>query len=392
MNGEQRGKISFSKLIHIPSRPKTHIDMIKIVAIFMVLYNHTGFNGYALYRLELEQPWHWLILAHSLFIRIAVPLFFMCSGALLLGKEESYKKVFFHRFLRFAIMLAVASFIVYAMNNRGVNSLASFISILNWNTARDFFIHLYTNGISYAFWYLYSYLGYMLMLPLIRKIAPNMKRNDFVWIIVTFMIAQIIPIIDYMLFHGEVSHTTEISFFVKTKYVIFPLTGYYLENKMEKRQFTSEAFVGLICLSVLSIGVSLVLVDWSYEATGSWTSYIAECCLNVFTIIPAITVYYGLKLLSPSSDAHPRFAKVMSVIADCTFGVYLFELLLRQHTLFIFQFLQPYVGTFWAGWLQILCACAIGVVLTFIWKIAVGLLKMPVQRLLAKGKSRSLQF
>ena len=387
MSGEKKEKISLSKLLHTPSRPKTHIDLIKIVAIFMVLYNHTGLSGYSMYRVVLNQPWHWLILAHSLLIRMAVPLFFMCSGALLLGREESYSEVFFHRFLRFAVMLVVASFIVYALNNRGVNSIASFISILNWNTARDFFIRLYTNDISYTFWYLYSYLGYMLMLPLIRKIAVNMKRIDFIWIIVAFTITQIIPITDYMVFHGEASLTKEISFFVKTKYVIYPLIGYYVEHKIEKERLSPETLVGLICLSVLTIGVSLILVDWSYEATGSWTDYIPECCLNALTIIPTLTVYWGMKIIAPNSDAHPRFAKVVSIIADCTFGVYLFELLLRLHTLFIADFLKPRVGTFWAAWLQMLCACAIGVALTFIWKIVVGLLKALPQSLLAKWKS-----
>ena len=53
------------------------------------------------------------MLAFSAFIKIAVPLFFMASGALLLRKEEPYGVTFVRRILRFAGILAAVSLFYY---------------------------------------------------------------------------------------------------------------------------------------------------------------------------------------------------------------------------------------------------------------------------------------
>lgn len=370
-------KISLRKLFRTPSKPKVHIDVMKIIAIFMVLFNHSGNSGYSMYQDVLEQPWHWLILANSLFIKIAVPLFFMSSGALLLGREESYKKIFFQRFLRFAVTLILASFIVYNLNTRGVGP---FTPITDWKTASDFLTRLYTNRVSFPFWYLYSYLGFLLMSPLLHKIAVNMKDQDFLWVIIAFILTQIFPVIDEALFHGSYSHTSYFQLFVDAKYVAYPLVGYYLENKLDKRYFTPEALFVLICLTVMAIGGSCVLVDWYYERSGQWSGYVAECCINGFTIIPALTVYFGLKMFTNKYTVHPQIARTLSIISTCTFGVYLYELILRLRTTFIFKFFKPYVGTYFAAWLQMLCACVIGVALTYIWKILLGVLNLYKQK------------
>ena len=380
-------KLSLKGLFRTPSNPKAHIDVMKIIATYMVLFNHSGQNGYSLYQVELDQPLHWLILSHSILIKMAVPLFFMSSGALLLGREESYQKVFFQRFLHFAGTLVAASFIVY---NMYVRNVGPFTLITDWKTAGDFLTRLYTNDVSFPFWYMYSYLAFLLMMPLLHKIAVNMKMNDFIWIIAAFILAQNFPIIDYAIFHGTKSHTTYFSFFVETRHVVYPLIGYYLENKLEDRHYTPEAFLALVCLSILAVGSSYILVEWHYGQTGLWTDSIAESCLGSLVIVPAITVYFGLKLLMTGvlKKPRPRITRFLSIVSSCTFGVYLFELILRLKTSFIFQFFYPYVGAFFSTCLQILGAVIIGITLTYIWKILVGIFNIYKQKLTALLKTK----
>lgn len=67
---------------------KKYLDLVKTLAIAFVIYNHTGQEGFLSFI-----PWgntfsSILKVILSVLCKTAVPLFFMCSGALLLSKEE----------------------------------------------------------------------------------------------------------------------------------------------------------------------------------------------------------------------------------------------------------------------------------------------------------------
>ena len=68
---------------------KAYLDALRILAIFLVLFNHTGVNGYALYMVRRGAALFPFYLFNAILIKVAVPLFLMVSGALLLEKEES---------------------------------------------------------------------------------------------------------------------------------------------------------------------------------------------------------------------------------------------------------------------------------------------------------------
>jgi len=72
---------------------KYHIDVIKIFAIFMVVYNHTGDFGFLAYQQEGPVLLQMMQMIPSIVCKTAVPLFYMCTGALLLGKEESLNRI-----------------------------------------------------------------------------------------------------------------------------------------------------------------------------------------------------------------------------------------------------------------------------------------------------------
>ena len=69
------------KLIKIPRAPKVYLDVVKLLAIVLVVFNHSGSNGYKMYLDVAQGPVQHLLLFASAFVKIAVPLFFMASGA-----------------------------------------------------------------------------------------------------------------------------------------------------------------------------------------------------------------------------------------------------------------------------------------------------------------------
>ena len=70
-----------------------YLDFIRILAIYMVLFNHTRTSGFVLFTVRRGSFFYPFYLFNAILIKSAVPLFFMVSGALLLGKEESYSQI-----------------------------------------------------------------------------------------------------------------------------------------------------------------------------------------------------------------------------------------------------------------------------------------------------------
>ena len=66
-----------------------HIEILRILAIFFVIFNHTGKDGYFLFsEFSASSIRFWLYLFLSHFCKFAVPVFLAISGALVLSKPR----------------------------------------------------------------------------------------------------------------------------------------------------------------------------------------------------------------------------------------------------------------------------------------------------------------
>lgn len=62
-----------------------HLDILRLIAIFLVLFNHTWTRGFSLWTISHNSGvLYWLYMFLSITDKIGVPLFLMISGALLL--------------------------------------------------------------------------------------------------------------------------------------------------------------------------------------------------------------------------------------------------------------------------------------------------------------------
>ena len=74
------------------------IELIRIIACFFVIFNHTGEDGFFLFsRYDWKSISFWIYLMISIFCKCSVPLFFAVTGALLLEKEETAGRLWRHR-------------------------------------------------------------------------------------------------------------------------------------------------------------------------------------------------------------------------------------------------------------------------------------------------------
>ena len=92
-----------------------YIEILRIIAAFFVIYNHTGNDGFFLFSIcDVGSIQFWIYMAISIFCKFAVPVFFMISGALLLArKDESLKDLYCKRIFKIVIILFAFSALNY---------------------------------------------------------------------------------------------------------------------------------------------------------------------------------------------------------------------------------------------------------------------------------------
>ena len=227
----------------------------------MVLFNHTSVRGFVLFTISRGAPLFHFYLFNAIFIKIAVPLFFMTSGALLLCKEESIKQVICGRFLKYLTVLSVASVMQYLYT--------CFVYDPQPLSVSAFFTKLYTRNMEVAYWYMYAYLAYILLLPLLRHLAKAMTEQEFLWMFFLYGFINFLDIIDFLIWKGQKTHNIYFSFFISVNYVFFPLMGYYIDKKMSEKLYTwktvflmsivSIASICLCCSLIASIRIGMML-------------------------------------------------------------------------------------------------------------------------------------
>ena len=332
------------------SKRFVHLDILRLLAIFLVIFNHTGDRGYTLFIDTIDLPISLLYMAASIVCKIAVPLFFMISGALLLKKEESLKQLFVKRILRIAIVLLLVSVPYYYWLHR-----ANGIGIL------DFLKWIYSESASTSLWYLYSYLALLLMLPFLRSMVKNMRKADFRYLLAGYLIfVGILPCAEYLIFHETgVLHESFSPVMFMTQNVFFALMGHYFEHVYDgETHGRRNIFLG-IAFSAAAVLITCLMTVYLMQTDDMVDVERAESFFNSLICLPSITVYCLMKRVGQRIE-NPSVCKWISQIGSAVFGVYLIEKILRSALGIVYQLAMPFVGSFLASWIWSFAVCCSG--------------------------------
>lgn len=327
-----------------------HLDLLRLVAIFLVIFNHTGDRGYTLFINMIDSPISLFYMAFSVFCKIAVPLFFMISGALLLKKEESLKHILLKRVLRIATILFLVSIPYYYWLHKDNG-----IGIL------DFLKWIYSESATTALWYLYNYLSFLLMLPFLRSMVKNMKQKDFVYLLCGYLVfIGILPCMEYLVFRETgLLHKSLSPILFITQNVFFALMGYYFEHIFDAINHRKRTIIAGISLSSVAILITCLMTYYRAWTEGTGSVSFMESFFNSFVCVPTITVYYLMKCLE-TKIKNRNVCKCISVLGSAVFGVYLIEKMVRSITGIVYRALLPYLGSFIASLVWCLAVFCVG--------------------------------
>lgn len=315
-------------LVKATKKRKFNLDILRIIACFFVIINHTDNTMLS----SLEPSARWFVSATMLYIcKVAVPLFIMISGAVLLGKEESYKDLYKKRVLRTAIVIVIFSFIYYI--NMLIKKETTF-------SLKEFWQAILHAPITNAYWYLYMYLGLMIMLPILRKLVKNMETRDYIYCLVIWTIFMgVFPIINHYFEYKPITYCFNIP--IISVYVIYFIMGYFIENKLDKQYFNKAILIACVILSIICTGISVWLTY--YDVVRDAENKVFMDNTEYITIaIPSLTVFYIAKYIALKNE-NVQEGRVVANIATHTFGIYLLSDLLIQRLEFISEFLVKYV-------------------------------------------------
>lgn len=295
-------------------------DLIRALAIIAVVIIHI-FTEYVNNPHIFLTPKWWVINLIDSVVRIAVPLFVMLSGYLILNNEKSYRlKTFLQkRVTKIGIPVLAWPFLYYLWNLFTHHTMFSLPELINDFISLNIYYHLY---------YLYLIAGLYLITPLLKPFLLHASQGRKLYaLVLTFSFAIVITFLNYFTHLGPKLGTI---FTIFLPYVGYYLAGDYLRGiKCSKKAFVQLTVIFALLCIVTAIGTAwhMEYIHWGENIdlrTASYARYFYDY-LSI-TVIPQSLIAFVLLLNLPSSmsvEQDGRLARLTKLLAATSFGVYL---------------------------------------------------------------------
>ncbi len=305
-------------MMQVKARYYPWADFVRVLATWMVIQLHV--SGNLLYKWG-DIHWHYWM-AGNLYdssVRASVPLFFMLSGALLLGKREPLHVFFRKRISKILYPFLLWSFLYWLwffhLQSGDYPSLKDFETFLFSLPSNPAYSHL---------WFFYPLIGLYLFTPLFRFWnGQGAKLERYYFLTLWFLLGPVILIIKYFLgVNFCCCRFIDLSF---ASQPVLLASGYFFAGYMlreikltPRRVLLAGMLFGLMIL-LTAAGVYALTVQSGTPVLFLYDYYTPNIVLmsaSAFVLFRAVGEW--LSKTFPSF-----FAATFSRLAPLTFGVYL---------------------------------------------------------------------
>lgn len=329
-----------------------YLEVLRIAAIIGVLFNHTNKSGFFLFAETANKADYVVSLVLSVLCKMSVPLFFMISGFLLLGKKETFSEVMKKRVVRYGLVIVLAVLLTYTLT--ALYRKESF-------SVRELVKTVYRGDIG-TYWFLYAYLGLMLMLPFLRGIAGVLSKTTVYYLVLLRILCKgILPAAIFVLLGYDMSPALYILLLEDS--LFYFLTGYYFgtaDNPLNPCKVRAACW----CLSGVSVAVSCFMTYYEYRVTGNYT----ENFLDNFLPVVCITLFCTMRHCFGRIKIPDRIKKVILFLGDKTFGIYLLEPVFRLYFSGLWKQLTDNLSPLSASLVWCLLLFGVGVLVVWLLK------------------------
>ena len=308
-----------------------YFDILKIVCTFLVIFNHS----------------HWYIVDNNRYVtlfhlgffnicKIAVPIFLMITGSLMLNREVTYAEMLKKRIPRVYMGLLISTIFgcFFYKLDFGKTILMSFFG---GQTSRLYWL-----------WYIYLLISLYLLTPFIKSFIRNYKDKDFENFIILFIfLPSSIYFISnfYELVLCKYKMIDNIFYqLLYLTYIGYYVFGYYIFNKKIDDDMKNKAIRFFLIFFIEGLGYLIIGYLNKHEVIELFNNSLPIAIMSCSLFI--ISKYYLADL-----NFSEIISKFIFLLSNSTFGIYLFHLYLIEYlykrNIFIKLFsINSIVGTF----------------------------------------------
>ena len=137
---------------------------------------------------------------------------------------------------------------------------------------------------------------------------------------------RIIPIINFLIFKEELTFYRLLTPIWALNIVfIYPIVGYYLDNKIDLSQHQTR-IIPLWIINIILIIITCLMTKYHANIIHVLSEKTSQIFYNNFVIINAITIFLTIKYLTPNN----KFNSILAKTGKYTFGIYLFHILVMK--------------------------------------------------------------
>ena len=232
-----------------------NIDFIKAVAIIFVIGIHSTASALYDYTFA-SRSWGIAVFYRSI-VAPAVPLFFMCSGALLFNKskvikiEDIFKKYIVRMItaLFFWASIYESMYIIYRRVQTGVFELEA---IKNAIKNIIYFNH------NYQLYYIYIMVLFYIFTPIVKIFINNAKQSEIKYFLIVWAaLGIVLPTFIGLDAQGKFNNLTQyIAMHLGYASIGYGVLGYYINTNIRK---TKHYFIALFIGFIISFGATYLL-------------------------------------------------------------------------------------------------------------------------------------
>ena len=322
-----------------------YIEVLRAIAVLFVIFNHTKQYGYV--RFTLCDPGtvqYWFYMFFSVITGISVPLFYTISGSVLIGKNETIGHVWKKRIFKYALALLVFSLIMYLWKTNDIGSFS----------IPSFLHQTYSEGVIVPYWFLYSYIGYLIGLPILRKTVTNMSDREFYYMFgLWFVFNGLIYVLQYRLSDGTIWMNELLFPSLLTNCIVFyPALGYFLAVKVKK--ITNKMCIILLLSALVSTAVTMYLTHYRISLTGDLNESAVSFFFDTYRPLQVVSVYCVIRKLFEDRQLPSIVRLLLCNMGGCVFGIYLIEEITRDILFTVYESLSDRINGFIAVWIYVL--------------------------------------
>ena len=348
---------------------QVYLELIRAASMLLVIFNHTGTKGFMLYSAATNSALYPFYLFISVACKVAVPLYWMVSGALLLPKEESLGKVYRHRVLRMVVVLILFSAVTYIWQIlKG--------TVDGWDF-KYFWETIYSSRFATAYWFIYAYIGMLIMLPFLRKLVKVMSVKEFYYLFVVILVLRgLVPILQYLYGQGSVSLNSNVTGALFATNVLYFIGGYYFGDILKDQDLTLKKVFLWAGASLVAIVITCAITQYKIDVTGLSDESNAQTFYNNLICIPTFGIFYAVRYWFIHHKTAERADKIICMFGGAAFGIMLLEKILREELVFIYTALFPVFRSLGSCIIWVLAVYLCGFVITICLKKIPGLKKL----------------